>query len=111
MTYYPDPTPYAYSQSPDEDMINVGWLGRGHDLMRGYHECELCPEADDPPIQLAAPVEGGRVYLGMSEIRLRALDGRLYSAPTLVIHYIQAHQYLPPDEFLEALRRSAQVEG
>ncbi|WP_375431714.1 hypothetical protein [uncultured Friedmanniella sp.] len=47
----------------------------------------------------------------MSEIHLQGLDGRLYSAPTLVVHYIQAHQYLPPDEFLEALRRSAQVEG
>ena len=29
--------------------------------------------------------------------------GFLYIAPSLVLHYIDAHQYLPPDEFIKAV--------
>jgi hypothetical protein len=31
--------------------------------------------------------------------------GLIYAAPSLVIHYIEAHGYKPPDAFVEALRQ------
>jgi hypothetical protein len=30
--------------------------------------------------------------------------GHIYAAPTLIYHYVEAHHYKPPDEFLQALR-------
>ena len=30
-------------------------------------------------------------------------DGFLYVAPTLIVHYVEGHQYAPPDEFVRAV--------
>lgn len=30
-------------------------------------------------------------------------DGFLYVAPELILHYIERHQYLPPDDFCRAV--------
>jgi hypothetical protein len=48
---------------------------------------------------LACPEE----TVGNGEIRVRALDGKIYVAPVLILHYIGRHQYLPPGVFLEAV--------
>jgi hypothetical protein len=44
-----------------------------------------------------------REILGNGEIRLRALDWKIFVAPVLIYHYVLAHEYLPPDEFIAAL--------
>jgi hypothetical protein len=106
-------------------MINVGWLGRDSvypkgsvdqsarlellrlaadpvNVMRGFHDCELCN--DESPIRIA-PVQGvhGRISLGTGEIHVVGDGGVVYAAPTLIIHYIDKHGYRPPDVFLSAL--------
>ena len=123
MATFVDLTPYVYSPW-DEPMLNVGWLGAGSafrrgpvppglvealtllaaapkNVMRGYHYCELCGEAS--PILIPAPGERGQVRLGTGEIHVRRADGTLYSAPSLVVHYITAHGYQPPDGFVAAV--------
>jgi hypothetical protein len=42
---------------------------------------------------------------GTGEIRVRN-NGMTFSAPVLIVHYIEQHDYLPPSEFLEALEKS-----
>lgn len=124
MTYYSDLSDYSYSAHA-LPMLNVGWLAAGHEfekgevareifdallmladqqrnIMRGLHYCDFCGE--ESPIRMVAPVVDGSVWLGMGEIRIRSLEGTVYSAPSLVLHYIQAHNYRPPEEFLEAVR-------
>lgn len=124
MTYYPDLSPYSYSEG-GENALNVGWLGGGHaydegtverttldtlilladapeNVMRGFHYCELCDA--ESPIRLAAPVERGYVALGSGEIHVRGADGTRFAAPTLVVHYITDHGYRPPTAFLAAVR-------
>jgi hypothetical protein len=46
-----------------------------------------------------------KLAVGNGEIRVSGKDGIVYAAPTLVCHYIQAHGYFPPEEFIEAVRR------
>jgi len=46
-------------------------------------------------------VDGQDVYLGNAELRARAGD-ITYVAPSLLPHYIAAHDYKPPDEALHA---------
>jgi hypothetical protein len=41
--------------------------------------------------------------LSSTEIRVVGRDGRVYAAPGLVCHYVAAHGYQPPQEFVEAV--------
>lgn len=126
MAMFPDGTDYDYLPS-QQRMLNVGWLGAGvefptgivspevihallrlasaqENMMRGVHNCEFCSE--ESPIRIPAPGPNGSVILGMGEIHVRASSGRIFSAPSLVIHYIVKHRYCPPLEFQEAVLES-----
>lgn len=140
MAHFADLTRCTYSgrdyvEGGDED-LSVGWLERGHEfargdvpagladalllcatrpvrLFRGFHTCDLCPPSSDPldvqrtTMQLP---DGREVALGNGEIRVRAMDDRWYTAPTLVAHYVAAHGYVPPAPFVAAvLHRAAEL--
>jgi hypothetical protein len=126
--FFADLTPYEYGyEEVRANILNVGWLARGHvfpvgavsdtfvkvlrrlvaspvNLYRGYHTCEFCPE---PPLVVSA--SGRRVSnppgetMGNGEIRVAGSRGRIYVAPVLVAHYVRAHHYLPPEEFIRAV--------
>ena len=126
--FFADLTPYEYGYAmPRRKILNVGWLARGHvfpkgevpdsfvtalrrlvaspeNLYRGYHTCEFCP---DPPIVVDST--GRRVSsppgetMGNGEIRVAGTRGQIYVAPVLVAHYVQAHNYLPPEGFIRAV--------
>ncbi len=68
----------------------------------GWHDCTLCGRrpADGP---MKRTIAGQSVLLGAWEIFVP--DGNImYSTPTLILHYIEDHGYLPPPAFLQALR-------
>jgi hypothetical protein len=127
MTYYQDMTKYTYHNSYcyREGTKNVGWLGVGHEFetwsptelildrlwgrckisiaqMRGVHECEFCGSDE----AFLAERNGEILLLGTSEIRVFSKDGEIYAAPTLIYHYVSAHYYKPPDQFIRALLES-----
>lgn len=67
---------------------------------RGWHGCHFCKEY---PVRITD--SDGESCLGDGEIRVPAADGSLtYVAPNLIYHYVTAHEYGPPDVFLDALR-------
>jgi hypothetical protein len=128
MAYFPDMSHYVYGATfPERHILNVGWLSKDHpferrpspewvinrlrnrvadpvNLYRGVHACEFCPEP--PRKTLPSGIEMPdypREILGNGEIRLRALDWKIFVAPVLIYHYVLAHEYLPPDEFIAAL--------
>jgi hypothetical protein len=71
---------------------------------RGIHFCDLCPPAEHS----ASSVVSARAR-GNAEIRVVGADGTRYAAPTLLHHYVLVHGYGPPQEFVDALMRSAHV--
>ncbi|MGW3565871.1 DUF7919 family protein [Streptomyces sp. NPDC000941] len=112
MAEYKDLSEFTYEESP-LPMKNVGWLGPElgvqssgaevphgvvdrlreesrwpRSLKLGTHECEFC--TDSPPE-------------GNGEIHVFGRDGVTYSAPCLVLHYVERHHYVPPREFMAAL--------
>lgn len=134
VTYYADLTPYTYgSDNGDPEasglwrgvpVLNVGWLGRGKrysqgapppsltatlkrmtrtcraQQTRGFHLCPWCasrlfPRRADGP-------------QGSAEMRVMG-SGVAYAAPELVAHYVEAHGYLPPADFIEAVLSSDTV--
>lgn len=122
--FYPDLSPYEYSDGAS-DLLNVGRLGTAGvgyakgavpphirdrlvrlarepaNVMRGLHHCELC-DAESPVIVTVSDEPDAVACLGSGEIHVSSAT-RVYAAPTLIVHYIDAHEYLPPYEFLEAV--------
>jgi hypothetical protein len=82
------------------------------ELYRGKHICELCVEPPD----LVKTTQPNRVVLDPNcswarwvnqrssngEIRVSG-KGIIFAAPVLIVHYIEAHNYLPPTAFLRAV--------
>lgn len=125
---YPDLSPYRYTES-NRIALNVGWLGKAAsftrgsidsdirnqlvrlarhpvNMMRGLHYCELC--SVESPIRVVVSTELNKpAYLGNGELWVSTRDAT-FAAPTLIVHYIDSHSYLPPAEFCEAVRASLQ---
>ncbi|MCX5069856.1 hypothetical protein OOJ91_28830 [Micromonospora lupini] len=134
MTYFADLTPYTYLERHDEDgnaasdepLLNVGWLDASHrfptgaprdGLMpaltelarvrvrqtRGYHYCEICIR--DMGEDARNAIRQGVVARESAEFEVRG-DDVVYAAPQLLLHYVAAHEYLPPAEFCAAALRT-----
>jgi len=106
--------------------LNVGWLAPGHDFpagdppagfidalaelraehaqvrTRGWHQCGFCEPMDFHSV-FSADTGEKRLRIGNAEIRVISKNGIILSAPTLVLHYVDRHRYLPPAEFIEAV--------
>jgi hypothetical protein len=89
---------------PNEETLDLLWLYCSISVVqtRGGHDCEFCHVSAVPRY---FERNGQRLFLGTSEIRIFSQTGTIYAAPTLIYHYVAAHHYKPPDEFLEALRK------
>lgn len=128
MTYIPDLSAYNYSTFPrDPKLLAIGWLdssapfSRGPvdtefvnklrrlaknpvNLCRGYHYCQFCERNPNDRFLEHHP-------RGNGEIRVPGVNGIVYACPVLISHYIEKHQYRPPDEFLEAVAKAADATG
>ena len=128
MTHIRDLTPYDYYPGAPEAFA-VGWLdisepfttGRcpgdvrrrlaqlaNHPvrLMRGYHYCQFCKAEPLQPLREDRRLyEAPDVPRGSGEIWLTSPDGLNFAAPVLIAHYVDAHEYMPPNVFIEAIRR------
>ncbi len=129
--YFPDLSPYSYAiKFALPKVLNVGWLDRSMpysrgtvasgfsdqlkkwfvkarvNLMRGIHECNFCRPDQWPPLPLeenpAITVAGKRFLLGHCEIWIPGTNENVYASPALIIHYIEQHDYCPPEEFIVA---------
>ena len=113
MSFFEDLTPYTYIH-PEEEApatLNIGWLAPDHTFptgptseefraklgrlcerrvkqTRGLHRCYFCRGRERPASSAEMRVAGG---------------GEVYAAPSLVHHYVVAHDYRPPDEFVSAV--------
>ena len=98
------------------DALRMLCVHRADHATRGCHACNLraCPAGDrrgpSAQRQLGVPIEhdGRRRFLGSAELRLRSPTLALtYAAPNLVVHYVEAHRYRPPADFVAAVLQHA----
>lgn len=114
---------------PSEETLDLLWRFCSVPVMkmRGVHLCDLCAA----PQWAYAERNGEKLLLGHSEMRAFSAESSasslrnaleqtesggliflqrspvpfsIYAAPTLIYHYVEAHRYKPPEEFLRALR-------
>jgi len=111
------------SRSEGNAPIRVGWLEKGQEFnlgpvspsflqalgslykerknqTRGYHFCPFCTE---PDFGLATEINGQWIKLGSAEVHVSSTAGLHFVAPDLIYHYIVAHRYRPPEEFIDAV--------
>jgi hypothetical protein len=111
MTYFPDLSPYTYFPAETPGTVNIGWLDRWHafptgktsakfraklervcqrrvNQTRGFHSCDFCRAPNKPHSSAEMRAQG---------------ENRTYAAPSLVHHYVVAHDYKPPKEFIQAV--------
>lgn len=102
-------------------VLAVGWLDDAHPYTRGSvdrddfdtlisllanpwqpfvsagrHACPFCRFS-------GGPARVGEVTMGSANLFVPA-EACVYVAPSLILHYIDAHGYAPPDAFWEAVR-------
>jgi hypothetical protein len=126
--HFDDLVAYQYKQPFVLDQVRcVGWLDASHpfttgraplglverltnlaqkrtddfdihvNVIRGTHPCNLCGRK----MEMDA-TSGKQLDLGASELWIPCSSG-WFASPSLVIHYIDKHSYLPPAEFTEAV--------
>jgi hypothetical protein len=122
--YFVDLTTYSYLRNNEEipDILNIGWLDSEHPFekgevasqytdklkeiilsgkcvlrARGMHPCPFCNE----PTLVKSDTK--YLALGASEIWIPTQNNIIYAAPNMLHHYITAHKYKPPQEFLDAV--------
>lgn len=68
---------------------------------RGYFQCPLCPLTGTGPTTYVSSA-GEEMHLGDASVEI-TLGDVVWRAPSLVLHYVRAHRYLPPATFLSGL--------
>ncbi|NRD44297.1 hypothetical protein [Corallococcus exiguus] len=125
-----DLDPISYLEGTGAAQVAVGWLERGQPFSRGLVDeaffmalarlcaapwqpfvtagrqpCTFCRFSGGPALVAR---KGVHVPIGASNVFVPGAE-RLYVAPTMVVHYIDAHEYLPPAEFQDAVLRCPEM--
>lgn len=125
MTHFPDLSPCGYfSGVSDDRLIAVGWLESGHDytsgelsdsvvsrltellvnpwqpsIAMGQHDCSFCRFSGGPR---TFTFNNSTIEMGISNLFIPTKD-QIFVAPSLIVHYMDAHNYAPPDVFCDAV--------
>lgn len=125
MTYFHDLSPNSYFGQWEDILLSVGWLDSAHDYPRGtvtpaffralvqllvdpwqpgalagFHRCSFCPFTGGPG---SLVFEDRTIVLGSANLFVPGPAGKVYVAPSLIAHVIDAHGYAPPEEFQRAV--------
>ena len=124
--YFEDLTSYCYSKS-EIDMKNIGWLDAGHSYKQGEvpdgfkdklwkymrypvkvaRGSQMCPFCSLGQSEIPSSTYNGQTRkVGFYELRVWGLSDTVYAVTSLIFHYIDAHNYEPPKEFIEAVLNS-----
>jgi hypothetical protein len=133
--HYPDLSPIWLPPSASSSkLLAVGWLEPGHDyrlgevrtefvlklvdllvnpwqpaIAMGRHPCGFCRLSGGPPsFRFENLAISSEVRIGISNLWVPA-DGFLFVSPSLILHYMDAHGYSPPDEFQMAVMACPQM--
>jgi hypothetical protein len=126
MAYYEDLALCDYFGLAEQRLVAVGWIDANHAYAKGpvtvecfgslsrlvakawqpfavagRHVCQLCVFTGGPSEIWA---DGDTISMGSTNVFVPS-DDWVYVAPSLVLHYIDAHQYLPPDVFWRAVEK------
>lgn len=107
--YYEDLTEYKYGRRRYGNSVNIGWLEKDKEYAKGEVDEDIVSKIKKAKVIEqyrgfhACPFCGER--RGSSTTHIIESKDKNYIFPGLLTHYIKAHGYKPPDEFLEAVKK------
>lgn len=121
--YYKDLTPYQhYKPLTISNVLHVGWLDKAHEfeksspapglvekihrilLHKGNLNCRVNAKRGIHPCHLCGTREFERSSIGFCELWIpSSIIGQYFATPSTIIHYIQGHQYRPPQVFVDSV--------
>lgn len=115
MTWFADLSPWTYLGFELPQVKAVGWLSNEHSYTKGDVSEEVYHRLAELLIDPWTPFDG--CYMGFHGCELCRFtegvtssnefvipgDGCLYVIPENITHYMDAHEYQPPAEFLDAV--------
>lgn len=124
MAYYLDLSPCDYFGRWQGVLIAVGWLEQGHAFATGTVSKEflaqlvgLLTDPWQPAVTAGFPMRFMPEYQRTKYDRYRnsqsvhpGHDGR-YVAPSLITHYVDAHEYCPPADFQQAVLKCPEMKS
>jgi hypothetical protein len=128
MAWYPDLSPCDYfGKEYRSGLRAVGWLEKGHEYSRGevpedlvaklvdlfvnpwqpgvfmgFHTCGFCKPRFNQLRQHGFMYKNSTVPLWVNNLFVPG-EGFLYVAPSGILHYLDLHEYAPPDAFARAV--------
>lgn len=67
-------------------------------------KCNLCEFSNGESISFSHPGSDRDIPLTMKEMKIDR-DGVIYVFPSMILHYIEDHQYLPPKDFIDLAKQ------
>jgi hypothetical protein len=124
VSYYEDLSLWPLAGELFKTLRAVGWIEQDHSFTRGevtekffgelvqllvqpwqpavaagLHRCALCRFTGGPG---TVSYNGTSVSVGAANLFVPG-DEFIYVAPSLIVHYVDAHEYCPPKEFIGAV--------
>lgn len=127
--YFPDLSIYPKACCEEEQgmvLVAVGWLEKGHTFPKGKlsqddiekleqfclkpmiqtlgkRDCPLCDKRG--PVKMIISTGKELILHGTDQLRILSTDRtKVYVVPNLIIHFVKAHGYTPPQEFIDAIQ-------
>lgn len=107
--WFEDLTPYGGS----DRIVAVGWLARGREYPVGEVSAEVYAKLEELFVEPWQPAVAAGIHrcdlcvysadkVGTKNVFIPE-ERRVFIAPELILHYMNAHRYRPPDEFCRAV--------
>ncbi len=125
MSHFDDMSPNDYFGRWEDILLSIGWLDDARafpqgevsteffralvqllvepwqpGVLAGRAECAICQFSGGPGV---LTFEANRIQLGSANLFVPGPNGKVFVSPSLVAHYVDAHRYVPPEEFQRAV--------
>ena len=104
--------PYSKGNPPMPFVAALRTLARSPQrITRGFHRCPFCEEHRGESVPGENNLSDEVTALqGNGEIHVRSKTRGIFIAPALIYHYVSAHNYLPPQDFIHAVLQAVSNE-
>lgn len=103
--YYEDLSPFEYGMAYPE-CLNIGWLDEGQPYEKGNVPDGFVKKLEELPVLMKHMGHHDCPFCGKeisSVVKFAKGDNINYLTPGMISHYVEKHEYKPPQEFIDAV--------
>ena len=90
-------------------MVKVGWLDKGQPYTEGVAPVEFVEKMKQMPFTLFTKGFHTCPFCGNAtsscQYLIKISGKKYYDVPQMIVHYMEEHNYLPPQEFMDAVMK------